>query len=86
MAVQSIRKCRGLTQVALGRLLHCTQTTISRYENGDSSPASILRLRVLLELAMEKDQLRVIFQQLQRAGAFLPHEVSIQQLQGEGNV
>src|ERR1039457_4357165 len=76
LAMKSIRKQRGLSQVQLARLLDCTQNTISRYEQATHTP-SVIRLRKLLDLATEQADIEAIVGQLRNAGAIFSPEFSI---------
>jgi len=66
--LRSIRKSRNLSQEALGRILDCTQNTVSRYEAGRSVP-SVRRLRSILDLAESESETRVILACLIDMGA-----------------
>ena len=68
--IRSIRNRLSLSQAEMGTLVKCSQNTISRYEQGNSSP-SARRLRKLLDLTTNEEERRAILAQLEEKGAII---------------
>ena len=43
LRLRELRKVKKVSQVELAQILHCTQNSISRYENGDEPPLSLVK-------------------------------------------
>ena len=55
----ALRKTRGLTGLELARLVHCSNVTVSRIENGHQQPTSALSGRIAEALGVPLDELTI---------------------------